>query len=125
MNRKNTEKQANTLCWISIICLIAPFILSALMGKLILVTSGTLIGGLIAFINSLLNILFVATRILGVVLMIYVRINYPKNVFGIVLMWIYIIILVATILLFLFVVVLCNGCISGLDNYANARSFCS
>lgn len=87
MSRKNADKNANTLCWISLICLIAPFILSTLMGKLVLATSGTIIGGLIVFINSLLDILLVVARIIGVVL--------------------------------------CNNCIGGLDNFVNARSFCS
>ncbi|MBR4084125.1 MAG: hypothetical protein IKK33_07560 [Lachnospiraceae bacterium] len=125
MSRKNADKNANTLCWISLICLIAPFILSTLMAKLVLATGGSIIGGLIVFINSLMDILFVVARISGVVLMIYVRINHPQNVFGKVLMWIYIIILVVIILFFIFVVVLCNGCIGGIENCANARSFCS
>lgn len=115
MNRRNDDKFANLLCWISLACLIVPFILSPLGAKILSATSGTAVGGLFSFLNSVFSILFTLARILGVVLMIYVRIKYPRNIFGIVLMWIYIIILILTILFIIFIMVLCNGCMDGMS----------
>lgn len=115
MNRRNSEKEANLLCWISLACLIVPFILSPLGAKILLATSDTMVGGLFSFLNSVFSVVFVLARILGVVLMIYVRIKYPHNIFGIVLMWIYIIVLVLIILFIIFIMVLCNGCVDGMS----------
>ena len=115
MNRRNDEKFANTLCWISLACLIVPFILSPIGAKILLATSDTFLGGLFSFLNGVFSILFTIARILGVVLMIYVRVKYPYNIFGIVLMWIYIIILVLIILFIIFMMVLCNGCMDGMS----------
>ena len=115
MNNRNSDKKANILCWISLACLIVPFILSPILGKIVLSTSQTIVGGLFSFLSSLIGFCFHIARILGVVLMIYVRIKYPKNVFGKVLMWIYIIVLVIIILFIIFIMVLCNGCIDGMS----------
>lgn len=120
MNRRNSDKEANILCWISLACLIVPFILSPLGAKILLVTSNSVVGGLFSFLNSVFSIVFVLARILGVVLMIYVRIKYPHNIFGIVLMWIYIIVLVLIILFIIFIMVLCNGCVDGMSGCLQA-----
>ena len=115
MNRRNSDKEANLLCWISLACLIVPLVLSPIGAKILLATSDTMVGGLFSFLNGVFSVLFTLARILGVVLMIYVRIKYPHNVFGIVLMWIYIIILVLIILFIIFIMVLCNGCMDGMS----------
>ena len=46
------------------------------------------------------------------VLMIYVRIKYPSNKFGKILMWIYIAFIIIYILLFIFIIVACASCVS-------------
>lgn len=109
------DKKANILCWISLACLIVPFILSPIGTKILFTTSNTMLGGVFSFLDSVFSIVFVLARILGVVLMIYVRIKYPHNIFGIVLMWIYIIVLVIIILFIIFIMVLCNGCVDGMS----------
>ena len=46
------------------------------------------------------------------VIMIYVRVKYPANRFGKILMWIYIINIIVYIILFILVVIACASCIS-------------
>ena len=45
----------------------------------------------------------------AIVIMIVVRVKYPKNKFGKVLMWIYIIELILTMLLLLIIIITCAG----------------
>lgn len=110
MNNDDSNKKVNTLCWISLACLIAPFILSVFYSSFLENTAmekNEILSGIFEFI-------FTVAEILGVVLMLYVRIKYPKNIFGKVVMWLYIIALVIIILLIIFVITLCDGCITGL-----------
>ena len=54
--------------------------------------------------------------IAGLAIMIYVRVKYPKNVFGKVLMWLYIIVGIISIIIFivyiLFIIWACVSCMS-------------
>ena len=54
---------------------------------------------------SALGILFL---IAGIVLVIYVRVKYPKNIFGKVLMWIYIVLAVLILIAFIVMLVACT-----------------
>jgi len=110
MNNDDSNKKVNTLCWISLACLVVPFILTVFYSSFLENTAmekNEILSGIFEFI-------FTLAEILGVVLMLYVRIKYPKNIFGKVVMWLYIIALVIIILLIIFVITLCDGCITGL-----------
>jgi len=110
MNNDDSNKKVNTLCWISLACMVVPFILTVFYSSFLENTAmekNEILSGIFEFI-------FTLAEILGVVLMLYVRIKYPKNIFGKVVMWLYIIALVIIILLIIFVITLCDGCITGL-----------
>ncbi len=92
---KKENKMANILSIISLICV---FFSPGLY--LLLNVANELIG----IINSLVGILMLA----GIALMIYVRIKYPNNIFGKVLMWLYIIMLVLYIILIIISFVACS-----------------
>ncbi len=123
MNEQNNKK-ANMLCWISVACMVIPFIISVIMGEWTLTTTGNMTGIVSTFYNVFSALLYLA-RIVGFGIMIYVRMKYPKNLFGKVLMWIYIIMLVLLVLLIIFIAVLCNGCVEGVtgcvDTYGNCN----
>lgn len=66
------------------------------------------------FLGNLIDIIFTVAEIAGVVLMLYVRIKYPKSRFGKVVMWLYIIALIIIILFIIFIITVCDGCMGGL-----------
>ena len=119
---KANEKKANILCFISLGCEILPALIFGMILTIISqVTDGQPSAGLDIITNvlAILNILFV---IAGLVLMIYVRVKYPRNVFGKVLMWLFILMLIVTVLLFIFYMaflfiacISCMNCMSGIS----------
>ena len=91
------KKKANTMCIISLICMFVPSLISGVVTVLL---SAALQGtgksdfsttsNVYELITSFVYLLTGAAEIASWVLMIYVRVKYPKNVFGKVLMILYI-----------------------------------
>lgn len=115
MNGNGDNKKVNILCWISLACLIVPFILTPVLRELVTVADDTVVASVFRFLDSFLGVLSGIGHILGLVIMIYVRIKYPKNVFGKVVMWLYIIAIVLVVLFIILLMVLCNGCMDGMS----------
>lgn len=114
------NERANVLCVISLVCEVIPLFMNGIVASLMTVADDWENSGfstvLYGVTSSLSGILFIA----GIVLLIIVRVKYPKNVFGKVLMWVYIVIGVIMLLLLIAAVVLliaaCNACVNGLSN---------
>ena len=114
------NERANILCVISLVCEVIPLFLQGIVTSLMTVATGRKDPGFSAVLygvtSSLSGIFFIA----GIVLLIIVRVKYPKNIFGKVLMWVYIVIGVIMLLLLIAAVVLliaaCNACIDGLSS---------
>jgi len=88
------KKEGNFYCIISAIC----------MGvSLLSVSLTTMISEGAVIFTGMLNII---STVAAYVLMIYVRVRYPKNIFGKVLMCLYIILAIITVLIIVFVIVL-------------------
>ena len=107
------KKKANMLCTISLI-------LKYGMGLIVGVTSGvfsTIASSstshtAISSINAVLASLSGIAGLGAFVLMIVVRVKYPKNTFGKVIMWIYIIELILSILAAIILIVACASALS-------------
>jgi len=92
INQQADNSTANLLCTISLFLTIGvPFVLR-------------FIPGLQDFIDTIISI----CGMTGFVLMLVARVKYPKNVFAKVLMWIYIIIIIAYIVLMAALIIACG-----------------
>lgn len=95
------DKKANKLCIISLVLKYVPSIII-----------GGVYGASVDSSNSIANAL---TLLLGLgplaalILMIYVRVKYPKNTFGKVLMWLYIIEIVFSLIALVIIMITCAG----------------
>lgn len=125
LNPENNDKQVNILCLISMACVFVPTIVSILFLSVwdALTTvrfdessAGTLIGNIWSILATLL-------LIAGIALLIYVRVKYPENKFGKVLMWIYIALAILMIIAIIVIIIACSmamitcgeGCASCLE----------
>ena len=110
------ERQANKLCWISLACALGSKLVPVLWGIISLIRDKAEIfqGQFYNYIGTYFyGIIGFACEILGVaalVLMIHVRVKYPKNTFGKVLMWLYIIYLVLMAIAVIALIVACYQC---------------
>ena len=110
MNDPEDERKANVFCIASLICVFLPRVLQFL-GYLLF---GTLLqqvereSVLYDRISGALSALGILFLIAGIVLVIYVRVKYPKNIFGKVLMWIYIVLAVLILIAFIVMLVACT-----------------
>ena len=107
---KEDEQKANFLCGISLICHFGlPLILSGItgaLGRIASVDNDVGVAGLfMGFLSTLSGLSVLASWIL----MIYVRVKYRKSVFGKVLMWLYIGLI---LLLILAVIIFVAACIN-------------
>ncbi len=114
------NKRANILCVISLACEVVPMFLNGILSALLTVNGTWYVGDAQAFMESIGSVLSGLLFIAGIVLLIIVRVKYPKNVFGKVLMWVYIVIGVIMLLLVIaamvFLMVACNACFQELRN---------
>ncbi len=94
---KEDKDKANLLAAISLLCFLAPWLISGLFLK----TDFEYI------VSNLSGVLELASF----VLMIYVRVRYPKNVFGKVLMWLYIVLGILFIISMIIFFVACISCV--------------
>ena len=113
MNEQNNNKKANKLCLISLACAVGPWLLWAITDKLQEVAG---IGEIFRILCNVVSSLSGFGWLAAIVLMIYVRVKYPKNVFGIILMVLYIIAIIVTILFFIFIYIMCSTCVGGFDS---------
>ncbi len=98
------DRECNTLCIISLICL---FINGGIL---------SIYGTKLSESSSFSNVLGLAPLV-GVVLMIVARVKYPKKTFPKVLMWIYIVNIIIFIIFFIMFFVLCYGCVSSMGDW--------
>jgi len=113
MNEQNNNKKANKLCLISLACAVGPWLLLVITDKLQEVAG---IGEIFRILCNVVSSLSGFGWLAAIVLMIYVRVKYPKNVFGIILMVLYIIAIIVTILFFIFIYIMCSTCVGGFDS---------
>ena len=125
MNDPEDERKANIFCIASLICVFLPRVLQFL-GYLLFGTLLQQVGResvLYDRISGALSAFGILSLIAGIVLVIYVRVKYPKNIFGKVLMWIYIVLAVLILIAFIvmlvactlacsYLIVTCQGCAS-------------
>ncbi len=110
MNAPEDERKANVFCIASLICVFLPRVLQFL-GYLLFGTLLQQVGResvLYDRISGALSALGIVFLIAGIVLVIYVRVKYPKNIFGKVLMWIYIVLAVLILIAFIVMLVACT-----------------
>ncbi len=116
MEQHGNDSRANKLCVIGLVCLILPIL--GLMLEVLLPAGGNKVVATISFIFQLMYIA-------GLVIMIYVRVKYPANVFGKVLMWLHIIVGVIFLIILIAAIVMCavmiNGCMSCMDDFLSGR----
>ena len=104
------ERKSNVFCIASLICVFLPRVLQFL-GYLLFGTLLQQVGResvLYDRISGALSALGILFLIAGIVLVIYVRVKYPKNIFGKVLMWIYIVLAVLILIAFIVMLVACT-----------------
>ena len=110
MNDPEDERKVNVFCIASLICVFLPRVLQFL-GYLLFGTLLQQVGResvLYDRISGALSALGILFLIAGIVLVIYVRVKYPKNIFGKVLMWIYIVLAVLILIAFIVMLVACT-----------------
>ena len=110
MNDPDDERKANVFCIASLICVFLPRVLQFL-GYLLFGTLLQQVGResvLYDRISGALSALGILFLIAGIVLVIYVRVKYPKNIFGKMLMWIYIVLAVLILIAFIVMLVACT-----------------
>ena len=117
------NKRANILCIISLACEILPYLIASILSiftstitELAEVNADTEVNALPEIFTNILGIACLLLMIAGLTIMIYVRVKYPKNVFGKVLMWLYIIVGIIQLIIFivyiLFIIWACVSCMS-------------
>lgn len=113
MDEQNNNKQANNLCLISLACAVGPWVLWMLTDKLQEIAG---VGGIFRLLCNIADTLSGFGWLAAIVLMIYVRVKYPGNLFGKILMWLYIIVIILTILFLIFMFIMCSTCASGFES---------
>ena len=110
------DEQAKKLSWISLICYLAPIALGIIGTILNTIVQGSSLpsGTYYNVVSGVLGSAGGASRIAAWVLMIVARVKCPQNKFAKVLMWVYIGILIASVLaaivLIIFLATMCHAC---------------
>ena len=115
------KRLGNKWSWISLICFLGRFLISMVIPVLVVVISGffstyadmddavyeamTTIMEIAYLVSSCVSTL---ASIAAFVIMIYVRVKYPKNVFGKVLMWVYIVLFALYIITMAVIIIACG-----------------
>ena len=111
--KEQNNKKANIICWISLACGVVPWGVWMLTDKLQEITGA---GDFFRILCNVADSLSAVGGLVAIVLMIYVRIKYPQNLFGKILMWLYIILIILAILFLIFVFIMCSTCIGGVES---------
>ena len=110
------DEQAKKLSWISLICYLAPIALGIIGTILNTIVQGSSLPSDTYYnvVSGVLGSAGGASRIAAWVLMIVARVKCPQNKFAKVLMWVYIGILIASVLaaivLIIFLATMCHAC---------------
>ena len=110
------DEQAKKLSWISLICYLAPIALGIIGTILNTIVQGSSLPSDTYYnvVSGVLGSAGGASRIAAWVLMIVARVKCPQNKFAKVLMWVYIGILIASVLaaivLIIFLAAMCHAC---------------
>lgn len=119
MSPKENER-ANILCVASLVCEVIPLFLGRIMSGLSQIALDRWDWEFSYVMSGVSEALSGALFIAGIVLLVIVRVKYPKNTFGKVLMWVYIVIGVIMLLIWLammiFLMVACNACMNELSS---------
>lgn len=110
MNEQNNDKKANILCLIALTNMIVLSILAAIVSGMMEATDGTMLAGVGNILGVIVGLLLMLSPIVSAAIVIYVRIKYPKNLFGKILMWILIIMLALFILIVVSTMLFCMWC---------------
>jgi len=100
------KRKANKMCWISVILMYGPASLRYLLAKIM--SASTYLQ-----MYETLGTLAAASALAAFILMIVVRVKYPKNTFGKVLMIIYLVQIALAILAILVFAAMCNSALRG------------
>lgn len=103
------SRKANRLCILSLVCVLFPGAIGFLGEWNVISTVNEAVPGSMEILSNLMSWVSGIAFIAGIVLIIFVRVKYPQNIFGKVLMWVYI---VAAIVIFAFIVLLILTCAS-------------
>jgi hypothetical protein len=108
---KNDNKIPNILCIFSLACLVLPIIFLIIT----IILSNYLEGStdsdaMYAVSQIFIYVLSWATSLIpiGIVLMLIARIRYPKNLFGKIMMWVYIVVVAICVICIIAVIVVCG-----------------
>ena len=135
MNNKNLietpeeKRKGNFWSWISLICCLSRFFIDIFIA----VSSGVMmaifsesaeLGSIMTVFSEVMvtigTCVSIAVGIAAVVIMIYVRVKYPRNIFGKVLMWVYIVAFAIYIILMVVVIIAlgiaCAACVDECQN---------
>ena len=114
------DKHANHLCIISLACSLLPPIITAIIITIVSALTGPEYSDIPSIIMNILGTIDTLGVIAGIAMMIYVRVKYPGNTFGKVLMWLYIILAALAVILFIIYMVValvaCISCLSCLND---------
>ena len=114
------KKKGNFWSWISLACFAGGFVADALMavfmGVLNSITYNLTSTANVSEMTNAASEAFIAIggcvsillAIAALVIMIYVRVKYPKNIFGKVLMWVYIVLFTMYIIFMAVVIIACG-----------------
>lgn len=111
------NKKANMLCGLSLLLSYGIPGLGAFLSYL--ASSNSTI---IQYLGNLISSVVGLSSIAGIVIMIIVRIKYPQNTFGKVLMWVYIVEYILLIILGIVIVIACSAAISDFNNFFSSCS---
>lgn len=107
------NQKANILCAISLACELLPIIASTVFMSLISSANVSDTSSALDLLMDIMGSIGSLAMIAGLIIMIYVRIKYPKNVFGKVLMWLFIVgAIIAVIIAILYAILLAVACYS-------------
>lgn len=111
------NKKANILCLIALGCDVLPLLVFAVAKTLSLSVLN-----IVAGVTSVLGILLM---IAGIVIMIIVRVKYPDNLFGKVLMWVYIVLLIVAAVAYIISMIVCTlAMYTCIYSCMNCNEFC-
>ena len=110
MDNQNDNKKANILCLIALTNMFIINILGAIVVGITKIIFGTALAGVGSILSVIVGVLYMLSPIISAAIVIYVRIKYPKNLFGKILMWILIIIAVCIGFIVITTMLFCMWC---------------
>jgi hypothetical protein len=114
--------KGNKLCILSLILKYGVLALSAGIIELLYNFTNIISEDIGDFVISTLFVIIGICSLAAFVLMVIVRIKYPKNLFGKILMWIYIVEIILAIIAIVILFLACMACVNSLDQFfSNCR----